>query len=175
MTFLKKGTLALAIVCAGLTASAFAATSQPSTKGYALTDSSQTFVLTANAPQYDAWAKWIKEQDLTHKKSDGSTWGAGQVGQVTIITTAAHQVGSDHIGVFDVPPDNGPPGPLPTTGTPGQRIKIVNQTATTYQAWIFVWIGESGDGGGWSESSYAANSCAAGNETGKLCPNQPDG
>lgn len=174
MSLIRNGMFALAFACAGLTASAFAAPAQPGASGYALTDSSQTYVLTAGTPQYDAWAKWIKEHDELSKKADGATWASGQVGQITITTTLAHQPASSQIGAFDSPPDNGPPSPLPATGTPGQQIRIVNQTPTVYQSWTYVWVVSSGGGGGWSESSYSGNSCSAGHETGKLCPASPN-
>lgn len=121
---------------------------------------------------YEAWKTWVNAQNQknpTLRRGDGTSY-VGPVGQITVDTGMEASSGSDRASALSIPPDQGPPTPLPATGTPGQKLTIKNQTSTLYQEWSFVWLVGGGGLGAWDQQSYSANTCAPKpGMTGSLC------
>lgn len=152
--------------------SIFAATPSKPAPSYALTHSTQTFVLTSNTPLYDKWKLWIDQQNVERHQL-GPVRGPGlpyEVGLITITVTSG-QMGTNRLpGPPSSPPDHGPPTPLPLNGSDGQTITITNQTTTIYQQWVYEWEGRGGAvGGAWKQVAYRGYACRRNVESGSLC------
>ncbi|URX62695.1 hypothetical protein KR767_01030 [Luteibacter anthropi] len=171
MTLRKEWIAALALTA--LAGPALAQSLQPDTQEYKISDSSQTFVLTPGSKLYEQWAAWIKHQQATTRKADGTPWGT-EAGQISItMTTSSADAKQAMAAQAGVPQDKGPPVRLPLSGEEGQIIELIDQSPAVFQQWIYEWHGKAGSAGGWSEKSYAARACAVSDDTGKLCPSPP--
>ncbi|WP_143109235.1 hypothetical protein [Dyella sp. OK004] len=151
-----------------LTLSETPASKAPATSSY----NQKTIVFSPGATGYEAWKTWIDAQNQknpTLRRGDGTT-AVGPVGQITVNSGIEASTSIDQVSALSVPPDNGPPTPLPTTGSPGQKLTIKNQTETLYQQWTFVWVAGDAGFGGWDQQGYFANTCAPKpGMTGVLC------
>lgn len=167
----KKGLFFCA--CLGLSFAAWTASSSAS--DVLSTYTKQTLLLKPGSAHYAEWKAWIEQQnaqDPALKRSDGS-FAVGEVGSVTVILETA-LTPSAETTISSVPPNNGPPTPLPVNGTPGQRITVVNQTTTLYQKWVYEWA-PAGNAWGWNQVAYSAHSCELKpGLTGVFCPASAD-
>ncbi len=166
MKFAKE-TLA-ALVLGFVSISAFSTGAPQEAAPYSTTSIKRTFVLTPGSSGYKEWKAWIDRENAaqpTLRRADGTSQldGAGRV-TVTIRSETTAMSAAD---VTPVPPDRGPPMPLPVNGTPGQEINITSQTYTVYQEWSFTWSGSAVDGS-WVQTAYYANSCEF--REGFICP-----
>lgn len=145
-----------------------AALASASESDYAVTASSQTFVLTSGTPLYNEWKAFIDQQNVGRRKL-GPVKGPGlpyEVGRITITISSGTSQPAMLPGPSIEPPNMGPPMPLPANGTEGQTLTMISQTTTVYQLWIYVFESR---GGGWREFSYRGHACRRPSEGGDLC------
>ena len=59
---------------------------------------------------------------------------------------------------------NAPPVPLPSRGTPGEQLTIINELPGGFrERWTFQWVGGSGGGGGeWKQTHYESHAPVSG-------------
>jgi hypothetical protein len=151
--------------------------SPPNLSDEQIIDSMQTVQLIPNTQTYGMWAHWVREQIA----KDAANYHDFRNGQfvpkvisrdVDLITirTAFHVSDVENMpSRHAATPSGQTPALLPISGSPGEHITIVSQTAATYLSWTYTWKQDANGGqGGWQLTANAFQDC-------QYLPNRPTG
>ncbi|CAD1787368.1 hypothetical protein XSP_000577 [Xanthomonas euroxanthea] len=130
--------LALSMALGSLSSSAVAAASQSTTTVQT------TKVYRANTPEASAIQKWLDSVPNADRRTM-------DLGKITIRSSKTSK------GGMVTAANDGPPVPLPASGSPGEKITITNELPGGYvETWTFEWVG-GGGGGEWRQTDYESH------------------
>lgn len=131
-----------------------------------LISSAQTYQLVPGTSTYSAWANWISDKLNSDPNlanfSNGTPVKTHFAVPTNDETTIKVIMPPSTVRLGTVTPDGtppaGPPTPLPATGTPGERITIVDAPHTYYASWTYEW--QEGPGGAsWNLVASSYHDC----------------
>ncbi|MEA9571285.1 hypothetical protein [Xanthomonas campestris] len=128
---------ALSIALASMSGSAIAAASQSTTTVQT------TNIYRANTPEASAIQKWLDSVPNADRRTM-------DLGKITVKSSKTSK------GMVTAAND-GPPTPLPATGSPGEKYTIINELPGGFiEKWTFEWVG-GGGGGEWRQTDYESH------------------